>query len=88
MNNYIKLDRESIQIVKTAKKSFDIYHDFFYKFSMEKANQLCENRANVKNMINEKAGKISAKEIILVTKCTQMVEFLLDLTEARMGLEY
>ncbi|MBN2421788.1 hypothetical protein JXB41_01060 [Candidatus Woesearchaeota archaeon] len=83
-----KLHPETIDLWNQINKSIEGYYELFYKFSLEKANELGENRDHVKNLLNKKEESIPKKEIILLTKMIQILEIILDLTEFRMGLEY
>ncbi len=84
----IRPGKEAMEVMKVIKHSFDIYHDMFYKFDMKKADSLNENRTKVKDMIFERADRLPGKDLMTVSKFMQIVEILLDLSEARMGLEY
>ena len=72
------------------EKSILIYSEFFYKFDLSKVTDLYKNREEVLNSIKKILGikDTSEKEILLLNDMEHNLEILIDLTEARMGLEY
>jgi phosphate uptake regulator len=85
------ISKDGIIILTNIKKSVDIYADFFYKFNLSNVIELYKNRELVLNSIKKLSAKgknISEKEILLLNDMEHTLEILVDLTEARMGLEY
>ncbi len=85
INHKKPITKETIKLWTQINKSIKAYYDLFYKFDMQIINVLERNRTEVKSKLKK---KIPAEELILLTKMVQILEIILDLTDARMGLEY
>lgn len=85
-----KLSEEGIKVLMDIKKSIIMYSEFFYKFELAKVNDLYKNREDIFNSIRKLSAKktISGKEALFLNDMETTLEILVDLTEARMGLEY
>ena len=80
--------KETIDIWSQINESIRNYYELFYSFDLIKIDQLSKNRDHVKNNLQKYIKKIPQEELILLTKMTQILEIILDLTDFRMGLEY
>ena len=67
-----------------------MYADFFYKFRISLVTELYKNREDTLESIEKLSNKknISEKEILMLNDMEHTLEILVDLTEARMGLEH
>ena len=83
-----KFHKDTIKILEDIHKSIEMYIHLFYNFSIQTVDELSENRDNVKFMINTIAKKIPSQELLNLTRMVQALEIILDITDARMGLEY
>ena len=86
-----QLSKDAINILLQIEKSISIYSEFFYKFDLAKVTLLYKNREDVLNSIEKLSLKpklTSEKELLLLNDMEHILEILVDLTEARMGLEY
>jgi len=86
-----KLSKETINITVQIEKSIKIYSEFFYKFDLSKVVALYKNREDVLNSIEKlslRSKLTTEKELLLLNDMEHALEILVDLTEARMGLEY
>jgi len=91
LESNLRLSNEGINVLMDIKKSILLYSEFFYKFDLSKVAELYKNREGVLNNIKKLSGKnknLSEKEILLLSDMEHNLEILVDLTEARMGLEY
>ena len=82
-----KFSKETIAVWEHVNKSIELYYDLFYKFSLKTVDELSKNRDYMKNLMVAKAKKIPHEELIYLTKMSQILEIILDLTDFRMGLE-
>ena len=86
-----KLSKDTINIIVNIEQSINFYSELFYKFDLAKVAVLYKNREDVLNSIERLSLKqklTSEKELLLLNDMEHMLEILVDLTEARMGLEY
>ena len=83
-----KFHKESIKILEEIHLSIDLFIKLFYKFDIKTIDELGRNRDSVKFLLEEKKSKIPSHDLINITQQVQILEIILDLTDARMGLEY
>ena len=83
-----KVHKDTIEVIEQVNHSILLYYEFFYKFSLEKVNELSKNRDHVKQLIKDKSKKIPREELLYVNNMKQILEIMLDLTDFRMGLEH
>ena len=83
-----KPKKETIIILTNIHKSIALYYNLFYTLNFDKVNALNKNREIVKTEIVNKARLLPIQEALLITNMKQTLEIILDLTDARMGLEY
>jgi phosphate uptake regulator len=83
-----KLSKESIAILGMIFDSFELYHTLFYKFELETARRLNENKERVSNKMDAVTTRLPAQEILLLSNMHQALELFRDLTEARMAMAF
>ena len=86
-----RLSSEGVNVLLGIKKSVLFYSEFFYKFDLSKVTDLYKNREDILNAITKLSGRnknVQEKELLLLNDMEHTLEILVDLTEARMGLEY
>ncbi len=88
LNFEVKFSAKGISILENIVKSLKIYTDIFYKVSTDKIIELSRLREKTSRMISNSINTLPAKELMLLKYMYHTLEMLLDLTEARMGLEY
>ena len=80
--------KESCRIIALINSSLELYHDFFYKFDLTKVQELSQNKEKAKQLISELPSKNPLKETLILGRLSQVLEILLDMTDARMSLQY
>jgi hypothetical protein len=83
-----KLRDESIKVLNSILDTFELYHTMFYKFDMESARKLSENKESINNKINAIAMKLPPKEILVLCNMHQSLELFKDITECRMAMAF
>ncbi|MBN2421785.1 hypothetical protein JXB41_01045 [Candidatus Woesearchaeota archaeon] len=83
-----KISNATIKIWEQINQSIRGYYNLFYKYDLGIVEQLSKNRDYVKTLIKKEKKDISKEEMALINNMKQILEIILDLTEARMGLEY
>src|SRR3989338_3545519 len=79
----IKGSKEAVTICKYILKSFNMYHDLYYKFSLDKAYQINKNRYEILKLIDENEKEIPKKEYSILKNMEQVLEYILNLTSSR-----
>ncbi len=75
-----------IKIVECIHNSLIWYYDFFYKFDASYITKLYKNRDAVRKMLHE--GTLSPGELVSISLLSSILELLVDITEARVSLQY
>ncbi|MBT3406235.1 phosphate uptake regulator PhoU [Candidatus Woesearchaeota archaeon] len=88
LNEDTKFSKTSIEVWENINKSVEMYYEMFYKYDQNLINDIERNRQRVKSQISAAMKKVSREEIRHMSNMKQMLELLLDLADARMGLEY
>ncbi len=85
-----KMKKDTVVLLEDVKNSLAWYYDFFYKFNFITLEKLSKNRDQVKFRIKELMKKkgIPPQEISILISMEQILEILLDLTEARASMEH
>jgi len=83
-----KLKKETIELLEGINQSISWYCDLFYKFELKEMSKLYENRDKTLKMIRKYKEILSHDELLLLQYFEHILEFLVDITEARLGLEY
>jgi len=84
----ITLPKEGINILDIICNSIELYYQNYYNFDMKKVNEISNNRTDVKNSIKKIAHKLNDSQIIVLEDMRSTMELLMDLIEARWGLQY
>ena len=82
-----KLKKETISLLELINKNIYLYYELYYKFDLKKVVEFSKNRDLIKKNIKALPKKCSEKEILLLNNMEHSLEILMDLIEARMGLE-
>ncbi len=84
----IRMGKEGIALLENIHQSLELYYGFFYKFNVGHVKELYEKRDSILKGIRKLAKKAPAYEILFLTQMSAILELLVDITEARIGLEY
>jgi phosphate uptake regulator len=84
----IKASKDGVMICNAIQKSFMLYYDLHYNFSLKKVYELNKNRYEVLTKIQSSQKKLEKKELGVLINMEQVLEHILSLTNARMSLEY
>ena|SRR3989344_5290577 len=84
----LRLSKDSKEIMDSLLQAILLYSDLFFKFETAKITELYETRDEVINKIKQITPKMDPKELRLIVYMRSMLELIIDVTEARMGLEY
>ena len=84
----VKASKEGLEIYKAIHKSFNIYHELHYSFSTRKVYELSKNRHEVLEAIQASQKKIPKEELNLLVSMEQILEYILNLVNSRIALEY
>jgi phosphate uptake regulator len=86
--NKIKASKEGLAIYKAVHHSFNLYYDLHYNFTIRKVFELNANRYEVLAAIQNSQKKISKEELNLLVNMEQILEYILNLVNTRISLEY
>ena len=84
----LKASKEGIAIYNAIHKSFTLYYNLYYNFNLNKIAELNKNRYDVKKSIQAFQKKIDKKELGILINMEGVLEYILNLTNARIALEY
>lgn len=87
-NHKKPLSSDALDIITQINKSIHWYVEFFLKFDRIKIRDLYQNRDSTIRKIRERMSKFSSFELLLVEYFRHILEYITDITETRMGLEY
>lgn len=82
-----ELHADTISVLEKINQNIRWYQELFYKFEIKRIKELYENRDKVIRIIKRSSGKIPPKEGLLLQYLEHSLEFLVDLTQSRIGLE-
>jgi len=82
------LHKDTIDILSDIHKSVEWYGELFFNFNNKKVKELYQNRDAVLKKLDARVGKLDGGEIRIIEYFRHILEFLVDITQARMGLEY
>lgn len=88
IDNKRTLSKDAYDIIEGVCTSIKWYSEFFFKFNTSRIKELYSNRHNIIKKIRDKSNKLKPEELLLVEYFRHILEFIVDMTEARMGLEY
>jgi len=86
--NNIKFSNEGIKLMKMFQESFKHYHTLFYHYSIEPITKMSELREIVAQRLNQQKNMLNDDEVMIINYMYGVMEMLLDLTEARVSIEY
>lgn len=79
--------KEAIRIFEQVHSCLEIYYDFFYNFDLKKVETFNRKRYEIRKE-TWKLKNISLEEHHSVILYAEILELLIDIVDARMGLEY
>lgn len=82
------LSKECIDLLKNIHISIRWYHQIFLKFDKSKIKDLYFNRDKIIKKVKLLSKRLDPMEIIIVEDSRQILEYLVDMTQARMGMEH
>ncbi|HLC74521.1 MAG TPA: AbrB/MazE/SpoVT family DNA-binding domain-containing protein [Candidatus Nanoarchaeia archaeon] len=88
LKNKLKASREGLEIYKEIHSSFNIYYDLHYNFSMKKMYEINRKRYAILDKIQRAHKKISKEELGILVNMEQMLEYVLNMVNTRVSLEY
>lgn len=81
-----KLSKETKEIIRMINQQIIDYSSNFYNFNNKTIQQIIKNRFQIREKIAS-LPSMKKHEMILIVRFSAVVEIILDLVEARMGLE-
>jgi len=88
INFKIKASPEGTQICRAIHQQFDLFYDLYYNFTLEKVYELNKNRYFVIKNLEQNQNKIQKNELSILANMEQVLEYILNLTNARIALQY
>ncbi len=87
--NYKKpISKQTHKVLESINSSIRSYCEFFYRFDKDRIVEFMKNRDEARHLISSYSKNISPQENIILNRMENNLEILLDLVEARMGIEY
>lgn len=84
----IKISKNCENILRRINNSFADYYTFFYKFDYSLVEKISTERYHILNDIRKLSKKLSPSELVLLASMERVIEQIIDLKVARIGLEY
>ncbi|MBI2660186.1 AbrB/MazE/SpoVT family DNA-binding domain-containing protein [Candidatus Woesearchaeota archaeon] len=84
----IKISKNCENILRRIHQSLIYYYDFFYKFDLKLVEKISTERYGILEDIKKLSKKMSQNELILVTSMERIIEQILDMKVARIGMQY
>lgn len=84
----IKISKNCENILRRINNTFADYYTFFYKFDYSLVEKISTERYHILNDIRRLSKKMTPNELILAASMERVVEQILDLKVARIGMEY
>ena len=88
LDNKLVLKKDSKVFLEPIHSSINYYYDFFYQFDIKKVNKIYENRDKVLKAITKNTKKLPAQDLFYICNLAFMLEFVCDITDYRISLEY
>ncbi|MBW2970321.1 AbrB/MazE/SpoVT family DNA-binding domain-containing protein [Candidatus Woesearchaeota archaeon] len=88
LKDKVKASAKSVKVCKAIHKSFNMYVELFYNFDMEKIYELNKNRYSVLRELSELQNKIHKDEFSIISNMSQILEYVLGLTNSSIALNY
>lgn len=83
-----KLQKETLALLEVVNRHLRLYYELFYNFNKEKVVELSQSRYRVKEMERKLPASVKIMERRIASNIENVTELILDLVEARTGLEY
>ena len=83
-----KLNDKTIRLFEMIDEEVKLFTKFFFKFDLAQADELYKRRNHYTFVLNQQNTKIPPGELVLISKLGQVLELLLEMQVARMGMEY
>ena len=83
-----KLNDKTIRLFEMIDEEVKLFTKFFFKFDLAQADELYKRRNQYTFVLNQQNTKIPPGELVLISKLGQVLELLLEMQVARMGMEY
>lgn len=84
----IRISKNCENILLRINHSLVDYYNFFYKFDYKQIEKISTERYGILESIRKLSKKMDKDELILVTSMGRIVDQILDMKVARIGLEY
>ena len=82
-----KLNDKTIRLFEMIDEEVKLFTKFFFKFDLAQADELYKRRNQYTFVLNQQNTKIPPGELVLISKLGQVLELLLEMQVARMGIE-
>ena len=84
----VSVRRFCASIIEGVNWSLETYSTLFYKYDLKIVCSLYENRNRIIANMRGSIEKLSAPELLIAQHYSHILEYLMDITESRMGMEY
>ncbi|MBI2108329.1 AbrB/MazE/SpoVT family DNA-binding domain-containing protein [Candidatus Woesearchaeota archaeon] len=82
------LNSKTLQMMTEIDNSIKMYSEFFFKFERKKADDIYRKRNEVLVLLDTNKTKIPPAELVILGKMEQILELLVDVEVARLGIEH
>lgn len=83
-----KIQQESYKILELIYESYEVFHELFYKFNLEKVRRMSELKEKTHRAILQSMKNIPKEEMLLLYDMHESLEIYKALKEARMSMEF
>lgn len=83
-----KLHKNVIDLLEAVSRHLRLYYEIFYKYDKEKVVELSKSRYGIQEKLRKLPDSIKTAEKRIALNMASIPEIVLDLVEARTGLEY
>ncbi len=83
-----KLNANVIGVLEAVSRHLRLYYEIFYKYEKEKVVELSRSRYDIQEKVRKLPDATKTAEKIVALNIASIPEIILDLVEARTGLEY
>ena len=84
----VSVRRFCASIIEGVNWSLETYSTLFYKYDLKIVCSLYENRNRIIANMRGSIEKLSAPELLIAQHYSHILEYLMGITESRMGMEY
>ena len=81
------LNSKTLQMMMEIDNSIKMYSEFFFKFEIKKAEDIYRKRNEVLVLLDTNKTKIPPAELVILGKMEQILELLVEVEVARLGIE-